>query len=61
MSESVRDARRLAQDFGEALCSEFVALLESECRFSLSEAQYAARCCFDQADAIFPWPEADDE
>ena len=51
----------LARNFGDALCSEFAALLESEHRYNVLEARYAVQACFDQADAVFPWPEDDDD
>ena len=41
--------------FVDALCSEFVALLEQEHRYDLLEAQYVVRACREQAEANTDW------
>lgn len=53
--------KALALEFGSALCSEFAAMLESEHRYDMLEARYAAQACLDQAEAIFAWPEEDED
>lgn len=60
MSESGA-SRELTLDFAAALGVEFVAYLEAECRHDLREAQYVVRACWQQPEAIFAWPEGDDE